>query len=126
MVFKLGNKPWNKGTKGVQIGWNKGLTKENNESLAKVSQHTSETRKRLFKEGKLVSALKGTHLSEERKRIHSEIIKLKHKEWREKDPEGYRLRQSNASKHSPKGLSTYKKHPELFDILLGASPQPAG
>ena len=106
--------PWNKGKKGVQKGWNKGLTKENCDSLARVSKHTSETRSRLFKEGILVNSRKGTHLSEEHKRKHSEIMKLKHKEWKEKDPEKYKLRQSNASKHSQKGYATYQKHPELY------------
>lgn len=33
--FKKGIKPWNKGTKGLQIGWNKGIT-PSKESLAKM------------------------------------------------------------------------------------------
>ena len=113
MVFKPGGKPWNKGKKGVQIGWNKGLTKETNESLARVSKHTSETRKRLFKEGKLICALKGTRLSEERKRRQSALMVIKHKKWSETDPD-YKLRQSNAGKKTTGGKVTAQRHPELY------------
>ena len=35
----VGKKPWNKGKKGVMpVAWNKGLTKETNESLMKISK----------------------------------------------------------------------------------------
>lgn len=33
-IFPKGNKPWNAGTKGAQVAWNKGLNKENTPVLA--------------------------------------------------------------------------------------------
>jgi hypothetical protein len=38
MGNKKGYIPWNKGKKGVQVAWNKGLTKETSESVMKTSQ----------------------------------------------------------------------------------------
>lgn len=50
---KIGFIPWNKGTKGIMKSWNKGLTKDNNESLMRISifntgKHlTDETKEKL-------------------------------------------------------------------------------
>lgn len=39
-LFKNGNnKSWNKGLKGVQVAWNKGLTKETDERVEKYSKY---------------------------------------------------------------------------------------
>jgi hypothetical protein len=35
----MGRVPWNKGTKGVMVAWNKGLTKETSESVKRNTQH---------------------------------------------------------------------------------------
>jgi hypothetical protein len=37
MKFKKGHTPWNKGKKGLQISWNKGLTKDTDKRLKKMS-----------------------------------------------------------------------------------------
>ena len=37
-LAKIGITPWNKGKKGLQTAWNKGLTKETSESLKRLSE----------------------------------------------------------------------------------------
>jgi hypothetical protein len=37
------NEPWNKGKKGVQVAWNKGLTKESDDRVAKYTNKRIET-----------------------------------------------------------------------------------
>ncbi len=48
------------------VVWNKGLSKETDERIAKIGEGTSKTRKRLFKEGKLIHprGMLGKHFSE--------------------------------------------------------------
>jgi len=54
-MAKKGQIPWNKGKKNLQIAWNKGLTKEINESVKKISEglkgryYSDETREKLRK-----------------------------------------------------------------------------
>lgn len=36
--LSIGLQPWNKGKKGLQVAWNKGLTKEMNDSVRKYSE----------------------------------------------------------------------------------------
>ncbi|MFH1365030.1 MAG: NUMOD3 domain-containing DNA-binding protein [archaeon] len=50
---------WNKGKKDLQVAWNKGKS-PSEESRRKMS----ETKKRLYSEGKLISPMKGKHPSE--------------------------------------------------------------
>lgn len=77
MVFKKGHIPYNKGKKRLQVAWNRGLTKETDERIKKISlkrlntlrknpvilkemgKKESKTKKRLFKEGKLTAHNKG-------------------------------------------------------------------
>lgn len=68
------------------IPHNKGKTKENYEPLRVVAKKVSKTRKKLFKEGKIIRTWKGKHLSEETKRKASESHKKRWKnpEWRKK------------------------------------------
>jgi hypothetical protein len=65
-MFKLGNEPWNKGLTGCKCGnkkgyipWNTGLTKEDHSSIAVYARKESKTKKRLYREGKLVHCSKG-------------------------------------------------------------------
>ncbi len=37
-MSKVGDIPWNKGTKGLQVGWSVGFTKETHEGLRKISE----------------------------------------------------------------------------------------
>lgn len=48
-----GKIPWNKGMHGICKSWSKGLTKETNDILFNASIKCSNTKKRLFQEGKI-------------------------------------------------------------------------
>ena len=56
--------PWNKDKKGLQVGWSKGLTKETDSRVKKLSHSswnknlTKETEDRLVKQGRAISATK--------------------------------------------------------------------
>jgi len=50
-----------------RISWRKGLTKETDERVSKAAEKSSKTKKRLFKEGKLIPHNKGKKFSEESK-----------------------------------------------------------
>ena len=69
LAFKKGHTPHNKGKKGVQVGWSKGLTKETDVGVRKISQ-----------------ALTGRKLSEEhRKKTRFANLGRKHtEEWKRK------------------------------------------
>ena len=73
-----GHMPWNKGTKGIMKAWNKGLTKETEKKLVKQGRRHSKTMKRLFKEGKLISPIKGKKISEEQIKKRLETIKKRY------------------------------------------------
>lgn len=79
----LGNTPWNKNKRGVQSAWNKGLTKDTNESVAKISstkmnhEVSTETRKKIsnhfkgLKMSKEKASLKTQRQYETRKKNHT-------------------------------------------------------
>lgn len=56
---KLRKNHW---SKHGYVAWNKGLTKETDERVAKNGKKESEVKKRLFKEGKIIPTWKGKHL----------------------------------------------------------------
>jgi hypothetical protein len=56
------NGPWNKGKKGLQIAWNKGLTKELDHRVKKYAEIISKSRR-------------GIKLSEEHKRILDWVLR---------------------------------------------------
>jgi hypothetical protein len=57
--------PWNKGKKGYQVAWNKGLTKNTNESLKILSQNRMGSGNPCF----------GKKYSEDHKKVLSELVK---------------------------------------------------
>ena len=40
-MARIGKEPWNKGTKGIMVPWNKGLTKETDERIAEGAKKSS-------------------------------------------------------------------------------------
>jgi len=84
----IGKIPWNKGKRGLQVAWNKGLTKDSDERVAKYGQArkgknlTSEHKKKISISHK---GKKRSPLSEEHKRKISESNKGKKKRARTKN-----------------------------------------
>lgn len=64
-TFKKGQSPWNKGTKNCQVAWNKGLTKNQDDRVKKISKTkqghvvSKETKEKISK------SHKGKHLSKD-------------------------------------------------------------
>ena len=52
-TVNAGKTPWNKGTHGLQVSWQKGKTKENCPIIAKAAEKSSRTRKQMFADGRL-------------------------------------------------------------------------
>ena len=84
--FRKGHIPWNKGKKGVQKSWNKGLTKETDSRVNNIS--LSLTGKKLSKEHRLNCSRgqRGKKNSDESNKKRSEMMKRqwKNPEYREK------------------------------------------
>lgn len=59
--------PWNKGKKGSQVCWSKGLTKENNKSLQSLSENRKGSKNPYY----------GKHLTDEQKKFKSDLMKRK-------------------------------------------------
>jgi len=73
-ISRMGKEPWNKGKKGVQVGWNKGLTKETDPRMMRVSVSVSNTLLRKYDSGEIVSWNKGlTKENDERVRRIGEL-----------------------------------------------------
>ncbi len=82
----LGKTPWNKGMhmwlnkehprgmlgKRGYVPWNRGLTKENSEKLREMHRKSTETRIRLYEEGKIKAPMFGKHHTEKTKNKISE------------------------------------------------------
>lgn len=64
---RKGRIPWNKGLVGVQVGWNKGLTKETSEGLAMVSEKLTGITRSEETRDKVAVANFGKVLTEEHK-----------------------------------------------------------
>jgi len=90
-MCKKGHTPWNKGKKGLQIAWNKGLNKDTNESLRKSGKKISEYRKGIWK-NKTYEEIYGIEKAKEIKKNRSNIQTLR---WQ--NPE-YRKKQCNSMK----------------------------
>lgn len=80
------------------IGWNKGLTKDESESLRKMAKKISETRKRMFDEGQIEHWNKGRSLSEETKEkisnsLEGKLVGRENPNWKGgADTEAQRIR----------------------------------
>ena len=129
MVFKQENIPWNKGKKGLQKAWNKGV-KHSPETIEKMKQAITEEWRQHAKE--MGKANKGRTQSEETRlkkstatsgehnpnfgKHHSEETKEKMRQarlgkpaWNKGKPQSEEHRQKNSDVHN--GLQAGKKHP---------------
>lgn len=71
--FRKGQEPWNKGKKGKQIAWNKGLPKEKNKLTGKSRSEETKYKISIAQKGKSrKSGMEGKSHSEETKRKISE------------------------------------------------------
>lgn len=69
--------PWNKGKKGLQVAWNKGLSKEDNHIMAQMAESLSETKKKDEKNKKRMAKISRKYWSKEENRIkQSERIRI--------------------------------------------------
>ena len=59
--------PWNKGKKGVQVGWNKGLTKETDERVKKISESHKKIKENIpYHEVKRLTEMSRTYWSKQK------------------------------------------------------------
>ena len=52
-TVNAGKTPWNKGTHGLQVSWQKSKTKETCPSIARAAEKVSHTKKQMFADGRL-------------------------------------------------------------------------
>jgi hypothetical protein len=116
-MVKKGNIPWNKGAKGLQVAWNKGLTKEVDERVKKYSKTqefnvVSEETKR-----KISKANKGKKRSEEIKRKMSEERKGKTHNGMFKKGQISLMKGKHHSPGTRKKMSLAKKGKKMSDAF---------
>jgi len=119
-MAKKGCIPWNKGKKGVQKPWNKGLAKENDKRIKSYSEKKkgiplSEEHKRKISKSKI--GVKRKPLTKEHKRKISESNKGKHKRRKTREEKQY-LSEILKGRKAPTRhtyMSLAEKYPMLFE-----------
>ena len=91
--------------------WNKGLKKETDERVKKISKNTSKTRKRLFNEGKLIHPLKGKHHTIESREQMSKSHKGQHSSPETEFKKGHKFTKEVEEKRIRSIIKTLKSRP---------------
>ena len=111
-LYKEGKmKSWNKGKKGLQVAWNKGLTKENDCRIADYGKKVSKIKKGCR------SPRKGVELTEETKKKISASHKGKRLSGEHKTKISNRLKGRPLGKRGRSNFWWGKKRPEISTLL---------
>lgn len=114
--FKKGLSPWNKGTKGVCVAWNRGLSKENDERIARyaktikdlgirpIPSRTAESYRKisLSKQGDKNPAKR----PDVREKIRNSILRM------------YKIHPEVLNNRKPSGINQFSKNYSSIELLI--------